>query len=306
MGERAIHPEWPMACSNCGGPVRVPSCPPDRRFRCPACKEWAYVEPARAATKTDRQVGWLRRLLRFLRFSGPRPFDRIARRPAADVREIPLSQIALQETIPRLSLDRAAQAVLDRSVARFGVLLPLVVRPLPSGFELVTGHRRLLAARRAGHSHVPAVVLPFTRADAELYRYLENTSFDPPTPIEEAEGFERLFLMDPRIDVESVCEQIGRDPNWLHSRLELLSAPSVIKEALAARTIDLAQARVLLRLRKPAEMAAWIEKFSREEATTRDLMEYLAGEFEGDPDPRRDDSDALIDTLGEALDEHLG
>ncbi len=251
-------------------------------------------------------MGWLGRLLRFLGFSGSRRFKRIARRPAVDVREILISQIALGEAIPRRSLDREAQAVLDRSVARFGVLLPLVVRPVRGGFELVSGHRRLLAARRAGHTLVPVVVLSFSCGEAELYRYMENTSFDPPTAIEEAEGFERLFLMDPHLDVESVCELIGRDSDWLRSRLELLSAPSVIKEALADRVIDLAPARTLMRLKDTAEMVEWIEKLSQGEATIRDLMEYLAGGLGEDPARCGNDSDELIETLSETLDEHLG
>jgi ParB/RepB/Spo0J family partition protein len=289
-------------CHSCGS--KLPARRPVRasRIRCGTCREWTFGhlaegEPRRVRLGLARLLKWLLSLLipSFLRRPNPRPWAR--GRPVA---EIPLDRIRMSEILPRRSLDVARQEILERSVARFGVLSPIVVRRVRKGFELVTGHRRCLAARKAGLRTVPAIIRKICRREAEILRYLENTAADPPGPLEEAEAFERIFLKGPPVDRDRLARRLGIDPEWVAGRLELLTLPPVVQDALLARLIDPVEARAVARVGKSGKMARWIEKLSRGEAAIADLMEYLDRE----PPVRGETADAgdPLELLDEALD----
>jgi ParB/RepB/Spo0J family partition protein len=296
------HPGSP--CPSCGS-----SLPPGRparleRVRCGSCRSWSFgeeppAETSRPAVASPGLLGmlgrWAAGIARAL--LGGRGVRR------GPFEEIPVASISVEEIVPRRSLDLVRQRMLERSVARFGILVPLVVRPVTGGHELVTGHRRLLAARRAGLRTVPAVVRKMSRREAEAYRYLENSAVDPPGPIEEAEGFERIFLSGKALGRKELARRLGIEPSWISGRLELLSLPRVVQDALLDRTIGIPEARALARLESAAEMARWIERFSRGEAAIADLMEYFSRDRPCPEDRQPEDDEDPLGVLEEALDE---
>jgi len=311
MGQSRETRERTASCSACSGSLPVPGPERTARICCPSCKAWTYGTPRNedAAPRPRRSVrrclldslGWLGRLM----FPWRRTGGTLFAKPNSRAVHIPLGSISTDEILPRRTLDLARQRMLERSVARFGVLVPVVVRPVGDGFKLVTGHRRLLAAQRIGLPVVPALVRRLSRTDAEVYRYLENSSADPPGPLEEAEAFERIFLQGPRVGRKLFCRRLGLDPKWISDRLELLSLPRVVQDALESRILDLEQARLVGRAGSTEDMFAWIERFSRKEARTADLMEYLSRKKDGGGGGSAQTGEDPLCLLDEALDEHL-
>ncbi len=266
-------------CPLCLSGIVAPRPAEGERIRCGVCQSWTF-----SGISCDREFlrdirgGFLARLLGLLPF-GRRSRSRFAGMgKGRGVLALPLDCILAGEIVPRRSIDLNRQKILERSIALFGILVPLVVRPVRDGYQLVTGHRRLLAAKRTGLRNAPVVIWKCSRKEATIYRYLENSAEDPPGPLEEAEGFEKIFLAEPRLKQAELCRRLGLDPSWLSGRLEVLSMPQVIRDALLHRVIDLHQAQVLNRLGNIEDVFYWIERFSRGEATVSNLLAELSGE----------------------------
>jgi ParB family chromosome partitioning protein len=261
-------------CPFCGGATAPREPARGQRVRCRCCHGWTFAGLAEPEARPSARRGLLGSLLALLRKrSWPRR-NHLAGRPL--VREMPIESIRVSEVVPRHSVDLQRQKALERSVARFGVVVPLVARPARGSYELVAGHRRLLAARVAGLATIPVVIRPLSAAEAEVYRHLENCSSEPPGPLEEAEGFERLFLLSPRLEREELCRRLGLSPAWLEDRLSLLSAPPVVREAVAQRLLDIRSAKAVSMLGSAEEMLRWIERLSSGESSLRDLEARLS------------------------------
>ena len=159
-----------------------------------------------------------------------------------------LSDIEPDRNQPRSDFNEEALAELANSIREYGVLQPLLVRPMSDGsYKLVAGERRWRAARLAGLSEVPAVVRSLTEAEACAIALIENLQREDLNPVEEAEGIRRL-IEEYGFTQEQAADKLGRSRPAVANSLRLLGLPAEARDALVQGKISAGHARALLGL----------------------------------------------------------
>lgn len=149
---------------------------------------------------------------------------------------------------PRKKFDETAMAELEASIREYGVLQPLLVRPVSDGsYRIVAGERRWRAARAAGLTEVPAVIRSLTDEEACAIALIENLQREDLDPLEEAEGIRRLIEEFGFTQAEA-AERISKSRPAVTNSLRLLSLPQDAREALSEGKISAGHARALLAL----------------------------------------------------------
>ena len=158
--------------------------------------------------------------------------------------------IAPSAVQPRQNFPPAQLEELSRSIAEYGVLSPLTVRTRPGGYELVAGERRLRAARMAGLSEVPCIVMELDLEEASFIALVENLQREDLDPVEEAAGIRELMT---RCDLtqEQAARKLGKSRSALANSLRLLSLPETVLELLKSGFITIGHAKVVLGLPTP-------------------------------------------------------
>lgn len=173
--------------------------------------------------------------------SGPGATDLVAI-PGASLAALPPSAIGPNPQQPRKEFHQEELDELIHSVAEFGVLQPIVVRPLaqpqgPIQYELIMGERRLRAATAAGLATIPAVVRE-TEDDAMLRdALLENLHRANLNALEEASAYQQL-LSDFGITQDELATKLGRSRPQVTNTLRLLRLPADVQKKVAAVTIQ--------------------------------------------------------------------
>lgn len=149
---------------------------------------------------------------------------------------------------PRKNFDPAAMAELENSIREYGVLQPLLVRPMSDGsYRIVAGERRWRAARAAGLAEVPVVIRSLTDEEACAIALIENLQREDLDPLEEAEGIQRLIAEFGFTQAEA-AERLSKSRPAITNSLRLLELPLAAREALSAGKISAGHARALLGL----------------------------------------------------------
>ncbi|MGN0635725.1 MAG: ParB/RepB/Spo0J family partition protein [Acutalibacteraceae bacterium] len=152
---------------------------------------------------------------------------------------------------PRKDFDDEALGELADSIAKYGVLQPLLVRPLNGGgYQLIAGERRWRASRLAGLTEVPVVVREMTDEEAAALALIENLQREDLNPLEEAFGFRKL-MDDFGLTQEEAAEKVGKSRPAVANALRLLKLPEAILELVRGGELSAGHARALLSF--PAE-----------------------------------------------------
>lgn len=160
---------------------------------------------------------------------------------------LPLGAIQPNPSQPRRVFDSAALQELAASIAQFGVLQPLTVRRTPDGMELVAGERRLRAARLAGLSEVPCILLSVDDEESGLLALIENLQRLDLDFIEEAAGIARL-MQEYHLSQEQAARRLGKSQSAVANKLRLLRLPPSVLDRLRQAGLSERHARALLRL----------------------------------------------------------
>lgn len=169
----------------------------------------------------------------------------VATKGAADLRELPIEALRSGSSQPRQRFDEDALAALAESIRARGVVEPLIVRPTSGGFEVVAGERRWRAARRAGLTHVPAIVREMDVREAMAVALVENIQRADLNPMEEAEALRRL-IDECRLTHEQASAAIGRSRAAVSNALRLLTLPTVVQAWLREGRMSMGHAKVLM------------------------------------------------------------
>lgn len=193
----------------------------------------------------------------------------------ATYQEIRTSAIVPNPRQPRQVFDEEALAELAHSIREFGLMQPIVVRPLdgaPHGiqhegsYELVMGERRWRAAQQVGLDRIPAIVRG-TADDAMLRdALLENIHRVQLNPLEEAAAYQQL-LQEFGVTHEQLAARIGRSRPVITNTIRLLRLPVAVQRRVAAGVLSAGHARALLGLDSPTE---------QEDLATRIVAEGLS------------------------------
>jgi ParB family transcriptional regulator, chromosome partitioning protein len=200
--------------------------------------------------------------------------------------ELPIAAIVPNPRQPRRVFDDESLAELAYSIKEFGLLQPIVVRPLPAEpvighlpaepvigqpqagarYELIMGERRWRAAQQAGLDRIPAI-LRGTADDAMLRdALLENIHRVQLNPLEEAAAYQQL-LDDFGVTHEELASRIGRSRPVITNTIRLLKLPVAVQRRVAVGVLSAGHARALLSLDEP---------LAQEDLATRIVAEGLS------------------------------
>lgn len=161
---------------------------------------------------------------------------------------LPISQVESCSTQPRKSFDGDALNDLADSIRRHGIIQPLTVRKLSSGYyQIVAGERRWRAARMAGLSEVPVVVVEADDRKAAELAMIENLQREDLNAMEEAAGFQSL-IQSYRMTQEEAAEAVGKSRSAVANALRLLTLSPAVKALVEDGTLSAGHARALLPL----------------------------------------------------------
>lgn len=161
---------------------------------------------------------------------------------------LPISQVESCSTQPRKSFDGDALNDLADSIRRHGIIQPLTVRKLSSGYyQIVAGERRWRAARLAGLSEVPVVVVEADDRKAAELAMIENLQREDLNAMEEAAGFQSL-IQSYRMTQEEAAEAVGKSRSAVANALRLLTLSPAVKALVEDGTLSAGHARALLPL----------------------------------------------------------
>lgn len=159
---------------------------------------------------------------------------------------INLNEIEPNREQPRKYFDDEALRELSESIAKHGVIQPLLVRPLSDGgYQLIAGERRWRASRMAGLSQVPVVVKEMTDQEAMELALIENLQREDLNPIEEAEGF-KLLMDTYNFTQEQAAERVGKSRPAVANALRLLVLPEEILDMVKMGKLSAGHARTIL------------------------------------------------------------
>jgi len=160
--------------------------------------------------------------------------------------EIPLEQVRPNRHQPRSAFDPEGLSELAASISRHGVLQPIVVSQDGAGYELVAGHRRVLAARLAGRTTIPAVIRDEIGDRLEL-ALIENLQRSDLNAIETARAY-KLLMETYDLTQEQLAERLGKSRSSVANMLRTLSAPQALQDAVIEGKIAEGHLRALLPL----------------------------------------------------------
>ena len=160
--------------------------------------------------------------------------------------EIPLEQVRPNRHQPRKAFDPEDLAELAASISRHGVLQPIVVSADRDGYELVAGHRRVLAARLAGKTTIPAVIRDEVGDRLEL-ALTENLQRSDLNAIETARAY-KLLMETYDLTQEQLAERLGKSRSSVANMLRALTAPQALQDAVMEGKIAEGHLRALLPL----------------------------------------------------------
>lgn len=166
--------------------------------------------------------------------------------------------IAPSAVQPRQNFSPAQLEELSRSIAEYGVLSPLTVRPRQGGYELVAGERRLRAARMAGLSEVPCIVMELDLEEASFIALVENLQRNDLDFLEEARGIAQLIRLF-GLSQEECARRLGKSQSAVANKLRLLRLPEDVLNAMRNAGLTERHGRALLRLPNPVAQRAALE-----------------------------------------------
>lgn len=230
--------------------------------------------------------------------------------PGVALREIPLDSIEANPNQPRQIFDPEGMEELAHSIREFGMLQPIVVRPLDGErYQLVMGERRWRAARIANRETVTAIVR--ATADEDLLRdaLLENIHRVQLNPLEEAAAYEQL-LSEFDVTQEQLAIRIGRSRSQISNTIRLLRLPVPVQRRVAAGVLSAGHARAMLGLEDGSAQEAMATKIVAEGLSVRATEELVATATPGtERRPSRrtrtftaPGADALAERLSDAFD----
>lgn len=190
---------------------------------------------------------------------------------------LPIDSIAPNPQQPRRSFDETALRSLADSIARDGLMQPVVVRAVGDGYELVAGERRLRASRLAGQAEISAIVREVDdRASAEL-ALIENLQREDLNPVERARAFGALCDRYNMTHAE-VGERVGIDRVSVSNHLRLLELDEGLLAMIEDGRLGFGHARALLAVSDPARRLA-LGVLASEESWSVRAVERAAGGY---------------------------
>ena len=194
--------------------------------------------------------------------------------------EVPTHAIAPNPKQPRSRFDDESLAELAASIREVGILQPLIVRRSGSRYEVVTGERRLRAAKLAGMATVPVVLRDSDDSDLLREALIENIHREDLDPIELAEAFRQL-LDELGLKQEELADRVGVSRSHIANTIRLLALPLEVQQLVADDKLSAGHARALLALGEADAIGSLALRIVAEDLSVREAEEIVRRFIEG-------------------------
>ncbi len=208
--------------------------------------------------------------------------------------KLKLSSVEPRPDQPRKHFDEDALRQLADSITVHGVLQPILVTETAAGrYSIIAGERRWRAAKLAGLSEIPAIVLDFDEMTAAEISLIENIQRENLNPYEEAEAY-RALISQFSLTQEALSERIGKSRSAIANALRLLDLPESVVPFVKSGELSAGHARALLSLRSPYDIPVLADRIIEKSLSVR-AAEALAKQMNSRPDESDIPPEAGID-----------
>ncbi|BDF69068.1 chromosome partitioning protein ParB [Oscillospiraceae bacterium] len=205
---------------------------------------------------------------------------------------LPISQVEPGLKQPRKRFDDDSIADLADSIRTHGIIQPLTVRRLSSGYyQIIAGERRWRAAKLAGLSEVPAVIIEADDRTVMELGLIENLQREDLNPIEEASGY-RTLMEEYGLTQEEVSQRVGKSRPAVANALRLLALPDAVHLLLEEGKLSAGHARAILSVPGGELQKRLAQKVVAEELSVRQT-EALAKRLTREPQQGEPGADPL-------------
>lgn len=221
-----------------------------------------------------------------------------------------VSDIEPNRNQPRRHFDDASIAELADSIRQHGLIQPVVVRQIGTGYQLVAGERRWRACRMLGLSEIPAIIKDFSDSETAQIALIENIQREDLNPIEEAAAF-RSLMDEYSMTQEELSKAVGKSRSSIANSVRLLNLPEPIVEMLRKRELSVGQAKAISAADSEDEMLSLAKEAAAGKLTVRGIEKILAkseaSETKKDADDKKTRQDMnFITEMQLSLESHLG
>ena len=214
---------------------------------------------------------------------------------------LPISQVESYSGQPRKHFDEESLQELADSITEHGIIQPLTVRKLSSGYyQIIAGERRWRAARLAGLQEVPVIVMEADDRKAAELAMIENLQREDLNPMEEAEGY-RTLMDQYGLTQEETSQRVGKSRSAVTNALRLLGLSPSVRKLVEENKLTAGHARALVPLSPSLQESAAnaIIAGGLSVRQTEALVKRLSAEKKESKKPRNDEVDYLAEAQNE-------
>ena len=201
---------------------------------------------------------------------------------------LPIYKVEPNPDQPRQDFDEEELQALADSIEIHGIIQPLTVRELPSGYyQIIAGERRWRAARIANLSEVPAVIMEADDRKVKELALIENLQRQDLNPVEEALGYQSL-MQEYGLTQEDAAKRVGKSRPAVANALRLLNLPGEVMEMVRSGKLSAGHARAVLVLKTEKKQLEAAQKISALGLSVRQaelLCKNMAKEAPAKPEP---------------------
>ncbi len=191
-------------------------------------------------------------------------------------REVDISQIRFNPYQPRKDFDEQNIEELAESIKINGVIQPITLRKIDSGYQLISGERRIRAAVKAGLTKIPAFIIKVDEDYKMLeIALIENIQREDLNPIDLANGLKKLSE-EFNLTQEEIAKRVGKDRSTITNLIRLLKLPIPVQDSLRKGEISIGHAKVLLSLANDDAIKLMWKKIIKENLSVRETEKIIS------------------------------
>lgn len=216
---------------------------------------------------------------------------------------LPIAKVEPRSEQPREYFDQEALEALADSIRQYGLIQPITVRKLDSGYyQIIAGERRWRASRLAGLTEVPVRVIEADdRRTAEL-ALVENLQREDLNPIEEAKGY-KLLIEEYGLTQDEAARSVGRSRPAVTNAMRLLMLAPQVMEMVEKGELSAGHARAILTVSEPSKQLAAANEIIRKNYSVRKAEQLAAKIFRESQQTKEESSEINIDYAAEVSNE---
>ena len=221
---------------------------------------------------------------------------------------LPIYKVEPNPDQPRQDFDEEELQALSESIAIHGVIQPLTVRQMPSGYyQIIAGERRWRAARMANLTEIPVVIVEADDKKAMELALIENLQRQDLNPVEEALGYQSL-MSDYGLTQEEAASRVGKSRPAVANALRLLNLNADVLEMVRSGKLTAGHARAVLSLKTEKKQTEAAQKITALGLSVRQA-ELLCKNMGKEPEKKEESVTLAVDYVAECeknLSKHLG